>query len=130
MGDGNSVYSALGVNLDLSTAEGFRNYYGTEYVIVANDKAKEILADDFKGKAPLTSPCMLMSMLFDKLGIKGNSFMQYQRTVRDVLPAFNLAGAYDNEGNFYTLGDMPASLAKVYNEYMRVAYCESTNFRQ
>lgn len=130
MGDGNSVYSALGVNLDLSTAEGFRNYYGTEYVIVANDKAKEILADDFKGKAPLTSPCMLMSVLFDKLGIKGNSFMQYSRKVREQLPAFNLSGAYDNEGNFYTLGDMPASFAKVYNEYMRVAYCESTNFRQ
>ena len=130
LGDGNSVYNALGVNLDLSTEEGFRNYYGTEYVLVANDKAKEVLGNDFTGKGPITSPCLLMSVLFDNLGIKGNSFMRYTRNVRESLPAFNLYGAYDNEGNFYTLGNMPASLAKIYNEYMRVSYYVSTEFEK
>jgi len=126
LGDGNSVYNALGVNLDVSTEEGFRNYYGTEYVIVANDKAKQVLGNDFKGKGPATSPCMLMSLLYDYLGIKGNSYMQYQRSVREKLPALNLAGAYDSDGNFYTLGEMPASLSDTYNQYMRVAYYRST----
>ncbi|MBP3580199.1 MAG: LTA synthase family protein [Clostridia bacterium] len=126
LGDGNSVYNALGVNLDVSTEEGFRNYYGTEYVMIANDKAKQILKDDFSGQGPVTSPCMLMSVLFDKLGIRGDSFMRYTRNVRQSLPAFNLVGAYDKDGNYYTLGTMPADLASIYNEYMRVSYYRST----
>ncbi len=126
LGDSNSVYNNLGINLDVSTEQGFRNYYGTEYVIVANSKAKEVLGNDFIGKAPTTSPCMLMSVLCDELGIEGDSFMQYQRTVREKLPALNLVGSYDSEGNYYTLGTMPAPLAEVYNQYMRVAYYRST----
>lgn len=130
LGDGNSVYNALGVNLDVSTEEGFRNYYGTEYVIVANDKAKEVLGFDFTGKGPTTSPCMLMNVLYDYLDIRGDSFMRYTRDVRQYLPAFNLVGAYDKDGNFYTIGNMPENLASVYNEYMRVSYYRSKNLQK
>lgn len=130
LGDGNSVYHALGVNLDVSTEEGFRNYYGTEYVMVANDAAKKLLDDDFSGKGEITSPCMLMSVLFDKLGLTGDCFMNYTRSVRENIPALNLVGAYDGEGNFRTLSEFPEELAKIYNEYMRVAYYRSTSFEK
>ena len=56
MGDANSVYSKLGIDLDLSTKEGFLNYYATRYLIWANDAAKEVLGCDFQGEGPRREP--------------------------------------------------------------------------
>ncbi|MGN1300952.1 MAG: LTA synthase family protein, partial [Clostridia bacterium] len=61
LGDNNSVYSMLGINLNLDTEEGFYNYYCTPYIIWANDAAKDVLDKDFVGEGPTISPCFLMS---------------------------------------------------------------------
>ena len=63
MGDGKIFYEELGINLDLSTEEGFRNHYTTDYLIWANDKAKNVLSKEFKGKGPTISPFYLMNQL-------------------------------------------------------------------
>ena len=84
MGDSAVFYRELGVNLDVTTEEGFRNYYSTWYLFWANDAAKEILGWDFTGRGPDLSPCFLMDHLFQKLGWTGSDYMQAQREVTNV----------------------------------------------
>lgn len=126
LGDSNSVYNELGINLDISTEQGFMNYYSTEYVIVANEAARKALGNDFKGEGPLTSANFLMNVLFDELSFAGNDYMGYTENVREKLCALNDVGAFDAQGNFYTLGEMPPILADVYNSYQRIAFYNST----
>lgn len=50
LGEGNSVYEMLGIDLDVSTLEGFYNYYATPYIMYANDAAKQITGNQFVGE--------------------------------------------------------------------------------
>ena len=50
LGNNGSVYGAYGISIDTSTEEGFRNYYGTRYLILANDAAKKVCGNDFAGE--------------------------------------------------------------------------------
>ncbi|MGI5928890.1 LTA synthase family protein [Pseudoflavonifractor sp.] len=100
MGDANSVYNKLGIDLDLSTKEGFMNYYATRYLIWANDAAKEVLGCDFQGEGPDLSPNFLMTELFDLCGWEGPAFMQATRPVMEALPVINTpTGLYFEDGN-------------------------------
>ena len=74
---GENGYSELGINLDLSTIDGFLNYYETPYVIHANNSAKLMFDKNFVGKSDDISAIFLMNELFDYLDLKGNSYMQY-----------------------------------------------------
>ena len=99
MGDGNSVYEAMGLNLDLSTQEGFFNYYGTRYLIWANDAAKEVLGQDFTGEGPALSPNFLMNQVFRLCGWEGPAFMQATQQVMDRVPVINTpTGLYVENG--------------------------------
>lgn len=129
LGDGNSVYKELGVNIDVSTLEGFLNYYSTEYVIAANDAAKEILDNDFTGKMPATSPCFLMNIMFDELGFEKPSYMKFTDTIMDKMPALNSVGVIDSKGRFYQVEELPEDLLEEYDEFKKVSYYESTNFK-
>lgn len=100
LGDGNSVYNELGVNFDLGTKDGFMNYYSTEYVIWANNAAKEFLGNDFKGDGPTISPCFLMNEVFSQCGFEGNSYMKFTDTVRKMLPVLNVTGYMDSNGEY------------------------------
>ena len=99
LGDGNWVYHDLGINLDLSTEEGFYNYYATRYIIWANDAAKEALGRDLTGEGPTISPNYLMSVLFDLCGWDGPADMQAARALRDIVPVINTpTGLYMENG--------------------------------
>ncbi len=100
LGDGNSVYNELSVNLDLSSYDGFMNYYSTEYAFWANDSAKAVLGRDFVGIGPTISPCFLMNELFSQCGFGGNAYMQFTDSIREVLPVINNNGYVDKNGNF------------------------------
>ena len=130
LGDSNSVYTELGIDFDFSTVDGFLDYYATEYIIIANDAAKQVLGNEFKGVGPVTSPCFLMNVLFDEMGIEGPRYMQYTNDVRKSIIAVNEAGIIDSEGNFYILDNMPEELQTVYDEYRCVSFYERTNFRK
>src|SRR5699024_7671272 len=71
LGENTKGYEMLGINMDVNTVEGFRNYYSTPYVIWANDSAKEVLGDDFVGEGPEISPIYLMPYLMEKMGYPG-----------------------------------------------------------
>ena len=94
LGNGNSVYEALGVNLDQSTEEGFYNYWSTRYLVWANDAAKDALGFDFTGEGPDLSPCFLMGHIFDLLGWDGDAFNQATREIREELPVIHDSGVY------------------------------------
>lgn len=130
LGDGNSVYDELGINIDVSTHEGFLNYYSTEYVIIANDAAKEVTGKNFTGTGPVTSPCFLMNVLFDELGYAGTGYMQFADTVRQKMPALNSVGVVDEHNGFYSVEDLPENLADIYDEFLCGAYYESMNFKK
>lgn len=86
MGNGGSVYAELGVDFDVSTLTGFRNYYSTPYLIWANSAAKRTLGADFIGDGGEFSPCFLMARLFDECAWDGSGFMQLSRTMREISP--------------------------------------------
>ena len=129
LGDGNSVYEELGINIDVSTKEGFLNYYSTEYVIIANDSAKKMLKNTFEGEGPETSPCFLMNVLFDNLGYEGNAYMQFTDGIMKKIPVVNSVGVIDENGKFVTVDELDGKLMRIYDMFKNVSYYESTEFR-
>lgn len=76
-----SALSETGVNLDLSTNQGFANYYTTPYIIWANDAAKRATGGSFTGQGPDLSACFLMDRVFDECGWGKSAYMQLSHTV-------------------------------------------------
>ena len=97
-GNGNSAYTELGANFDLSTLEGFAEYYSTPYLIWANSAAKAVLGNDFVGEGGTFSPCFLMTELFDQCGWEGPGFMQLSRQIRDITPLVHERELYLSNG--------------------------------
>ena len=99
LGNSNSVYNAMGVNLDTSTEEGFYNYYCTPYLIWANDAAKSALGREIRGEGPDVSPCYLMNIIFDLCGLgKGPEYMQLMSETMEVTPVLNTQGFFVENG--------------------------------
>lgn len=100
MGNSNSIYEDLGIDLDTSTDEGFINYYQTPYLIWANDAARAVLGFDFVGEGPTLSPGFLMAHFFELAGWEGSEYIQYLNDVAEILPVIHNSGiAIDAEGN-------------------------------
>ncbi|MBQ4369933.1 MAG: LTA synthase family protein [Oscillospiraceae bacterium] len=127
LGDSNSVYHELGVNLDTGTAEGFLNYYSTEYIIWANDAAKETLGNDFKGEGPMVGPYFLMNVLFDLCSWDGPAFMKYTDGVMQKVQAANIENVYVENGEITR--SLSEEAAKKLDEYLRVQYYVKKNFK-
>lgn len=98
LGDGNSVYKAAGIDLDVSTEAGFRNYYTTRYLIWANDAAKKVLGGDFIGKGPDLAPCFLMNEVFRLCGWDGPAYLQATQQVSEAVPVPHATGLYFENG--------------------------------
>ena len=98
MGDGNSVYEAMGIDFDMSTQDGFLDYYSTRYIIWANDAAKEILGNDFQGEGPDLGPYFLMNEVFRLCGWDGPAYMQAIEEVSQQVPVVHTTGRYLENG--------------------------------
>ena len=98
MGNGNSGYTDMGLNLDLGDQEGFMNYYSTRYYIWANDAAKAVTGNDFVGEGEAISPCFLLSKVFDLCGWEGPAYMQAMRPISQRLPVIQSLGNYMEGG--------------------------------
>lgn len=121
LGDGNSVYEELGVNFDLDTKEGFENYYGTRYLIWANDAAKEALGFDFVGEGPDLSPAFLMAHFFDLCGWEGPALTQVTKPLLDSgLTVASSHGVYLYNGRMSDT--LPESLTDEWQDYVNLSY--------
>ena len=125
LGNGNSVYNALGIDLSGGDRESFYSYWSTRYLIWANDAAKEALGREIAGEGPDVSPCFLMNVLFDRLGWEGDAYMQAVNECRRELPVIHNQGRYltaDGElRSFSELTDEQAALVQRFRnlEYYR-----------
>jgi len=100
LGDANSVYHELGINIDLSTEEGFYNYYGTRYLIWANASAKESLDNDFLGEGPDIGSYFLMNEFFILAGYEGPKFMKYSNTIKEEFSVIHSQDAWVKDDGF------------------------------
>ena len=123
MGDGNSIYEELGINLDLSTEDGFLNYYSTPYCIWANDAAKQQLGIDTIDDGGKIAPAFLMTKVFDLLGWEGPAYMQATRPVMAAVPVPTDKGRYFLADGSMTL-DQPAMM----QEFDALQYYYLTHF--
>lgn len=122
MGNGNSGYADMGLDMDLGTQEGFLNYYTTRYYIWANDAAKEVTGSDFTGDGGTISACFLMSKVFELCGWDGPDYMQACRPISQRLSAIHTQGRYLENGVLtQQLSPEGAALAEdfLYLEYYR-----------
>ncbi|MDD3409606.1 MAG: LTA synthase family protein [Eubacteriales bacterium] len=76
LGDKNSVYAMLGINLDVETQEGFRNYYSTPWLIWLNQAARQSLGVSQPQDGGLLGPYYLLPRYFQLIGAKGDAFNQ------------------------------------------------------
>lgn len=118
LGDNNSVYEMLGINLDIGTEEGFYNYYNTPYVIWANDSAKKVLDFSADNQKNLSS-CFLMNKFFNIAGYTGNQYMQYSTEIYKTIPIINSA-AYLENGEFKR--QLSAEGKDKLNEFEKIQY--------
>lgn len=119
MGDNNSVYEMLGINLDLSTEEGFNNYYNTPYLIWGNTSAKETLNTEFSGEGTTISPCFLMNELFDLIGYEGNEYMQYTSEWYRDIPVMQ-SNAYVENGIF--VRELTRESTQIVDDFNKLQY--------
>lgn len=77
LGEQNSVYDMLGIDIDLESIDGTLNYYSTPYVFYANEAAKTTLGKDFNEEGNSVSPMFLMPEFFEYVGLEGSAYMNY-----------------------------------------------------
>ena len=125
-----SAYSHFHLDVDLSTEEGFFNYYSTDYVIWMNDAAKALLgvSSDGPETGPTISPCYLMNVLFDTLGWgKGPAYLQAMDEMMDAFPVYSTKGRVGVDGSLSTT--VPGPWVKQYHLMQSLCYYWQTNFQ-
>lgn len=127
LGENNSVYHMLNINLDLFTLDGFKNYYQTPYIIWANEKAKEVFNKDFVGKGNDISPCFLMAELFRYLGWKGNEYMQFITQFKEKIDVVHSL-YFKEDGEFKK--ELSEDGKKLWKEFINVEFYQSQNFQR
>ena len=124
LGNDNSVYHELGVNLDVTDLDGFYNYYSTPYLIWANSAAKAVLGREFTGSGGDFSPCFLMQRVFDLCGWEGPGFMQYSRALYELTPLVHERGLFLRGGALTDALDPDADA--VYRRFLCAQYYRET----
>ena len=128
MGNGNSVYTEMGINMDVSTLDGFYNYYATPYVIYANQAARDLLGSDFAGDGGDFSPCFLMARVFDECGWEGPGLMQLQREMREVSPLMSSNGWRMQNGQLTM--ELDGTAEDENERYLRAQYYIETHLKE
>ena len=119
-GNANCYYETMGLNSQIYTPEGCWDIFTTPYLIWANDAAKEILGDKFRGTGDTLSPAFLMAELFEVCGWQGNNWMQYQREVAKAVPVFH--GDFIFMENGKLTRELSEAGQAVYDEFQIVQY--------
>ncbi|MBR5520061.1 MAG: sulfatase-like hydrolase/transferase [Clostridia bacterium] len=122
LGSSGDTYNALGVDISGKTVESFTNYYGTEYMIWANDAAKETLGNEFVGVGPTVSPNYLMNVLFDLCGWEGPSFLKMTDEIMESLPILAVNDRVIRNGALTTVSDLNQADKELLNKLYQTQY--------
>ena len=125
LGADNLAYNQLGINLDLSTVEGFENYYETPYIIHGNTAAKNLFTNDFIGEGNTISPIFLMNEVFNLMGESGNQYLQYMEDLKLKIDV--ISPIFYKEDNKFILSQK-SNYKSLIDEYEMVDYYYSRNF--
>lgn len=127
MGNNNSGYKMLDINFDLSTEQGFYNYYDTPYIIWGNNSAKITLGNDFKGEGPRIGPYFLMNQFFDLASYKGNEFMKSSNDLKSVVDVVHTKNRYKEAGVLSS--KLSSQAEQKLTDFLQVQYYWIKNFR-
>lgn len=125
-----AAYAHYGMDLGLSTEEGFFNYYSTDYVIWMNDAARALLGISATAPeaGPTISPCYLMNVLFDTLGWgDGPAYLQAMAEMMQDFPVYSTKGRVSIEGKLST--SIPGTWSEKYHLMQALSYYWQTEFR-
>ncbi len=126
LGNGGSVYTMLGMDMNSNTQEGAKNYYSTPYIIWANDRAKEVLNNEFIGTGEDISPNFLMNKFFELAGYDGNEYMKFTNEVFDKINVINTDFYYQN-GEFTK--ELTEENKKLLEKFNKVQYYQMNEFK-
>ena len=127
LGNGESVYAELGINMDVSTEEGFYNHYSTPYLIWANDAAKQALGNDFTGDGGSFSPCFLMNELFALCSWEGNSYMKVTDELKGYTDIVSTPTEYFRENGTLTT-ELTGDALSFWTVFQNIEYYCRYNF--
>ncbi|MBR6825500.1 MAG: sulfatase-like hydrolase/transferase [Oscillospiraceae bacterium] len=128
LGDSDSVYEELGVDINEGGEESYYNIYATPYLIWANDAAQELLQKEVRGTGPVISPGYLMNEIFDICEWKGSAWLQYQNDICDVLPVIHRRSTYLVDGALTQ--ELPKEIDELRLQRNRVEYYWRYNFTE
>lgn len=129
LGNGNAVYDALGIDLSRMSTDSFYHYWGTRYLIWANDAAREAIGHDMTGVGPDLSPCFLMSELFAQLGWEGDAYMQAVEPCRQALPMIHNGGmCLTSGGELVRAADLDGERAELVRRFRNLEYYRAHHF--
>ena len=126
LGYGNTVYRELGIDLSLETMQGMENYYGTRYLLLANDAAREALGAELTGEGETISSNYLMNLIFETLGVQGSRYLQFTESIRKTLPVLPSTGYYPVNGTVKT--ELAGAEAEALRRYTNVSYWYREHF--
>ena len=117
-----AAYLAFGMNMNIASEQGFIDYYSTEYLIWANDAAKQLLGIDLAGKeGPMISPCYLMNVLFDALGWDcGSSYLNAMDDFMEIFPVVSSKGRISIDGSLEQM--IPSEYVGDYSNFLYLDY--------
>ena len=129
MGDGNVFYDELGIDVDINDKESFRTRFETEYLIWANDAAKEVLGNDFVGKGPTVSPHYLMNLVFEQCGWEGPAYMQAMGDIMETLPVVTSNDFLLVDGKLVTKNELTEQQMETYREFLYLQHYWRNEFQ-
>ena len=122
LGDSSTTYAALGIDIASESDDSVYNHYTTEYVIWANDAAKELYGDVFSGEGPTISPCYLMNVLFELCGWEGPSYQKLTDEVMEVLPIQTTNGYFREAGALIEENEMSEYAQEMLQKMRQIQY--------
>ncbi len=86
MGNANEVLIEVGGSLDISTTQGMLDYFGTPYLIWANQAARNIITGDYPAQGETISNHFLMNLVFETIGWDQSPAMAFSTFIMEELP--------------------------------------------
>lgn len=126
LGEKSTGYDMMDINMDVSTEEGFLNYYQTPYIVWGNEAAKEVVGKDFNEEAEDVSPNFLMPKIFEYMGWQGNEYMQYLIDLSKTIDVNH--DVFFKENGKYTQ-KLSKESEKLYQDFRNVQHYYNKNFQ-